>query len=106
VAKFTKGHKKLGGKQRGAQNKATKDIKLAFQNLIENNLDNMTKWLEQVAATDPSKALILVKDLSEFIVPKLARQEMTGKDGTDLIPFNITVRDTETSQEIKKLEND
>ena len=52
--------------------------------LIENNLDNMTKWLEKVAAKDPAKAIYIINDLSEYVVPKLARTELTGKGGEEL----------------------
>lgn len=72
---FAKGHEKKGGRVKGAENKTTKDIKEAFKNLIEMNLDNMTLWLKRVAADDPHKALKIMTDLSEYIIPKLARTE-------------------------------
>ena len=81
---FEKGKAKTGGKKKGTLNKATKDIKQAYQMLIENNLDNMTKWLEKVAQNDPAKAIYIISDLSEYVLPKLARQELTGKDGEKL----------------------
>lgn len=81
---FEKGKSKTGGKKKGTQNKTTKDIKIAYQMLIEKNLDNMTKWLEKVAANDPAKAIYIISDLSEYVIPKLARQELTGKDGEKL----------------------
>ena len=72
-----KGHTKYGGRSKGTPNKKTADIKQAFQELIENNLDNMTKWLNEIAKNDPAKALTLIKDLSEYILPKQARQDVT-----------------------------
>lgn len=69
------------GKPKGATNKVNRDIKEAFKNLIEMNLENMTIWLEQVAQDDPYKAMTMIQGLSEYIVPKLARTELTGKDG-------------------------
>ena len=77
--KFEKGHKKVGGKQSGTPNKATKDIKEAYRQLIERNLDNLTGWLETIAAKDPEKAIRILNDLSEYVIPKLAREEFTGK---------------------------
>jgi hypothetical protein len=84
---FQKGHKKVGGKQKGTQNKATSEIKQAYKNLIENNLDNITIWLEQVAEKNPDRALGILIDLSEFVVPKLARTE-TKHEGE--LNVNIT----------------
>ena len=49
------------------------------------NLENMTTWLAMVAAEDPEKAMDLMLKLSEYIIPKLARQELVGNDGSDLL---------------------
>ena len=76
---FKKGKPKTGGKTKGTPNKTTKDIKEAYQLLIENNLDNLTLWLEKVAEKDPEKAIRIINDLSEYVIPKLARQELSGK---------------------------
>ena len=81
---FQKGRQKTGGKTKGSSNKATKDIKEAYQQLIENNLDNLTVWLKQIAAKDPEKAIRIISDLSEYVIPKLARREHTGEDGKEL----------------------
>jgi len=82
---FQKGHKKIGGKEKGTENKTTEGIKQAYQMLIENNLDNLTEWLERVAMTNPAQAISIINDLSEYVIPKLARKELTGKDGKTII---------------------
>jgi hypothetical protein len=73
------------GKPKGAQNKTTKDIKEAYKLLIEKNLDNLTTWLERIAAKNPTQAIYIISDLSEYVIPKLARKEITGKDGKKII---------------------
>ena len=72
------------GRPKGTQNKTTQEIKLAYQRLLQSNLENMSAWLGEVAADDPDKALNLMLKLSEYIIPKLARQEVVGHDGEDL----------------------
>lgn len=72
------------GRPKGSVNKNTAQIREAYQKLTEDNLDNMTLWLTQVAAENPEKAMDLMLKLSEFIIPKLARQELTGHSGADL----------------------
>jgi hypothetical protein len=80
------------GKKPGTKNKTTKEIREAYQKLTEENLTNMTLWLGQIAAEDPAKAMDLMLRLSEYIIPKLARQELVGNDGEDLfknVKFNF-----------------
>ncbi len=93
-----------GGRPKGVPNKQTKEIREAYQRLTENNLDNMTTWLSQVAGEDPAKALDIMLRLSEYIIPKLARQEVVGNDGEDLfknVKFNFgpDINDQEEREE-------
>ena len=78
----------ISGKPKGTPNKISKDIKEAFKMLIEKNIDNLSGWLDHVAENDPEKAFNIIIDLSEFIIPKQKRTELTSKDGKDL--FNET----------------
>lgn len=77
------------GRPKGATNIATRDIKEAYRMLIEKNLDNLTLWLDKIAEKDPEKAIRIVSDLSEYVIPKLARSEHVGDKGKDLFPPNI-----------------
>jgi vacuolar-type H+-ATPase subunit E/Vma4 len=88
---FKKGEAK--GKPKGVLNKTTRDIKEAYQQLIEKNLDNLTSWLEQIAEKDPEKAIKIIAELSEYVIPKLARKEFTGKGGSELFPPAIAFKD-------------
>jgi hypothetical protein len=88
------------GRKPGSQNRATKQIREAYQKLTEDNLDNMTIWLSQIASEDPAKAMDMMLRLSEYIIPKLARQEVTGQDGKDLFQnikfqFGPDINDTD-----------
>ena len=88
------------GRPKGSKNKTTENIRKAYQQLTEDNLDNMTVWLAQIAAEDPKQAMELMIKLSEYVIPKLARQEITGNDGADLFSnvkfeFGPDVNDTD-----------
>ncbi|MCP3697261.1 MAG: hypothetical protein GY920_01655 [Aliivibrio sp.] len=72
------------GRPKGSQNKNTREIRDAYQRLVENNLENMTLWLTRIASEDEEKAMEIMLKLSEYVIPKLARQEVTGADGEDL----------------------
>jgi hypothetical protein len=82
-----KGHKKLGGRKSGTLNKATRDIKEAYKLLIENNLDNLTGWLQTIADENPEKAIRILSELSEYVIPKLARTDLTS--GEKPIDFGL-----------------
>ena len=88
------------GRPKGARNKTSNRIREAYQNLVEMNLENMSLWIAQMAADNPEKAMDTMIKLSEYIIPKLARQEVTGMDGEDLFKsikfdFGPDVNDTE-----------
>lgn len=88
------------GRPKGASNMDTRKIKVAFHNLLENNLDNISQWLAQVAAKDPQKAIDLTLRLSEYIIPKLARQEIVGNDGQDLkVSFNFSTAEDDKHEQ-------
>lgn len=72
------------GRPKGTPNKATAQAREAFQKLVTTNLPQMQKWLDEVALDDPAKAIDLMLKMAEFILPKLARQELTGADGEKL----------------------
>lgn len=72
------------GRPKGSKNKQTAAIREAYQRLTESNLENMTQWINQVAADNPKEAFELMIKLSEYVIPKLARTEVTGNDGDDL----------------------
>ena len=72
------------GRPKGARNKTSNRIREAYQNLVEMNLENMSEWIGTIAADDPARAMDTMIKLSEYIIPKLARQELTGNDGEDL----------------------
>jgi len=77
------------GRPPGTKNKKTQAIREAYQKLTEDNLENMSIWIQQVAADDPGKAMDLMIKLSEYVLPRLARTELTGQNGEDLFK-NLT----------------
>ena len=89
---FIKDDPNINRMGRTTPNKVTKQIKQAFADLVEGNLDRMNLWLAQVASDDPKAAMELMIKLSERFVPALARTELTDADGEDIfksLKFNF-----------------
>ena len=63
------------GRPKGALNKSTKAFRETINQLLEDNADNVSTWLTDVAASDPAKALDLMSKLAEYAAPKLSRVE-------------------------------
>lgn len=79
------------GRPKGATNKATKAFRETVTKLLEDNSDNVSIWLTEVAAEDPGKALDLMAKLAEYATPKLARTDNTHS-GTDGGPMQHSVK--------------
>ena len=85
------------GRRAGIPNKATADARRAIADFVDGNAHRLTEWLDAVAVgvktvdqetgeekyvvpPNPAKAFDMFQSVVEYHVPKLARQEITGKD--------------------------
>jgi hypothetical protein len=53
-------------------------VRSAMAQLLEKNAPKFEEWLARAAEENPLKAMVLMKDLAEFYMPKLGRIEQTG----------------------------
>lgn len=83
--------KKTGGRVAGVANKATTEARIAIKSFVEGNVERLNGWLDRIAETDPDAAFKAYMSVLEYNIPKLARSEVTGKDGKDLIPAKTTI---------------
>lgn len=92
---------KTGGRVAGTPNKATQEARQAIASFVDGNAYRLTEWLDAVADGDPendikpnpAKAFELFQSVVEYHIPKLARTEMTGKDGGAIIIKASTAAD-------------
>jgi hypothetical protein len=77
------------GRPKGVPNKVTTEFRETVRQLLEDNAENVSRWLTLVAegdgtdrgSPDPAKALDLLAKLAEFAAPKLGRTEHVGEGG-------------------------
>ena len=68
-----------GGRKPGVPNRATTAFRDTVTKLLEDNAQNVSLWLAQVAADDPDKALQRLAQLAEYAAPKLSRSEVKAE---------------------------
>lgn len=94
---FKKGEKKPNQGNRGP-GKATKDAREAIGAFVDGNAHRLSGWLDQVAEgipkadddgywvqPNPAKAFEMFQSVVEYHIPKLARTEVSGKDGGPVV---------------------
>lgn len=81
---FEKGHNKATGRPKGSANKSTSQIREAYTNLLNDNLDQLKEDFKEL---EPKERIKLFLDMSKYIVPTLKATEMEIGDKT-LSKFN------------------
>jgi hypothetical protein len=70
------------GRMKGVPNKATTNAREAIARFVDGNADRLQGWLDDIAEQQGAMAAFrCFADVVEYHVPKLARTELTGKDG-------------------------
>jgi len=81
------------GRPKGVPNRSTTEFRDTIRALLENNSENVEKWLAEVAEgdittdrkPDPDKALDMFAKLAEYAAPKLARTELIGDPNAPVV---------------------
>ncbi len=91
--------KKFGGRKKGTPNKTTKEIKEAFEVIVDNNLNNIDEWIKKLADNNPEKAINVILKFAEYVLPKLNKTEYIETKDDEYV--NMT--DDELEKEMKEM---
>ena len=76
------------GRPVGVPNKSTSAARESIARFVDGNVERLQGWLDEIAEDPkhgPLVAFKCVQEILEYHVPKLARTELTGKDGGAII---------------------
>lgn len=79
------------GKPKGAKNKVTQNIRDKFEQLLDGvGIDQMVADLKSIEK--PEARLNIIMGLAEYIVPKLARTNVTHEAGETIDGFELIIK--------------
>jgi len=82
-----KGQKKIGGRQKGTQNKVTKDARDRFMDIMEGEVDHVKDSLSEVRKEDKATYLKLLAQLFPYFLPKMTEVNVKGSITNESKPF-------------------
>lgn len=89
--------------RKGIKNKVDSEIRACFEKLVSDKLPELSEWLNRIAEENPEKAMVIILKMSEYILPKLQRVNVT----TDMKPkmeavIDVSKLSTSTLLELKE----
>ena len=101
MTKFKKGNKIGLGRVKGSTNTTTKNVKQAFQLLVENNLEQMT---EDLKSLKPKERIDVIINLTSYFSPRMKAVEVEANVKTNDMLSELTQKIYEMNDdEIDKL---
>jgi hypothetical protein len=92
---------KKGGKlSKRGPSESTDKLRNAIKAFLDDNSEQIQDLFDKVSKDDPKGALILFKDMVEFALPKLSRQEVKSEENKN---HNFKV-DADVLKELRKNE--
>lgn len=91
--------KEAGSKSKRGNDKQSEAIRTVFTSILNNNTNNLQKWIDEVAKDNPSKAIELILKMSNYVLPKLRQTELQS----EALPQTMKVIVTTAKSEIKEL---
>lgn len=66
------------GRPPGVPNKVTTDFKESVRLLMNNKAAKFDEWIDRIALENPGRAMEIIGQLGEFVVPKQSRVTVVG----------------------------
>lgn len=85
------------GRPKGSRDKVTMDVKEAFAKLLDDNLPQFQDWINTVAATQPARALDIMINLTNYVIPRMSASDITVKEEREEIDYSkLTQKELES----------
>ncbi len=72
--------------RKGTPNKATKEIRESFKNLLESNIETMQ---DDILSLEPKDRLKVLMELAKFVIPTLKATELKANNDFKKMEVNI-----------------
>lgn len=80
--KFTKGHKKVGGRKKGTSNKLTGDLRKMLQQQLQPYIENIGEIIKGIE--DPAQKAATLAHWAQYIMPKYSNTTINADSRRDI----------------------
>jgi hypothetical protein len=87
------------GRKKGVPNRTTAELKEIISEFVGNNAEGAQELFDRVKAKSPARALALLVQFMEFVLPKQRHSEFTGSVTSISFNANEPIRDAVTAAE-------
>lgn len=72
------------------EGKVPTQIKEAYANFVSMQTERFTEWIDRIAQKDPYKAMSIIIELTPYVIPKLASQQIE-METTNVPTFDYSI---------------
>lgn len=79
---FTKGHTKMGGRQKGTKNKVTRDLRQLIKDKLAEHIEQLDKIIDSIK--DPAQKSAAIAQWTQYVIPKYSNTTISDDSRRDI----------------------
>ena len=79
---FTKGHVKMGGRQKGTKNKVTRDLRQLIKDKLADHIEKLDQIIEDIK--DPAQKAAALAQWTQYVIPKYSNTTISDDTRRDI----------------------